>query len=146
MLSWPIFLKTYSRLNDAEHFFWMLVFVFICPQYLTTHQTTHKSKISRFYYRNITSVSNRKNWGTKPSVIHCQNVSEAAVLCWKKSKNRLPRFNTYQQTVKNWDKERNFFCSAAKKGRWRMKGSFIVISKKNEINLLHWTIYIFLPL
>ena len=25
------FLKTYSRLNDAEHFFWMLVFVFICP-------------------------------------------------------------------------------------------------------------------
>ena len=35
------------------------------PQYLTTHQTTHKSKISRFYYRNITSVSNRKKLRNK---------------------------------------------------------------------------------
>ena len=38
------------------------------------------------------------------------------------------------------------FALQPKKGDERMKGSFIVISKKNEINLLHWTIYIFLPL
>ena len=79
------FLKTYSRLNDAEHFFLNARFCFHLPPNisLVTKQPINL-KFLVFIIVILLLSAIGKNSGTKPSVIHCQNVSEAAVLCWKK--------------------------------------------------------------